>query len=160
MERTLPVIVQEWKVEAWENLQSDQIKGWTSNCIISNNDLQIKKDMLSSREFFEARAKYFFWPHLLYIYFSERVGFEPTVTCATLVFKTNTLNHSDTSPYFLTYQKQGADASPCLRSVHKMMCGHGPEGRHGVTLSYVTNHFIRNVRGIRCSILSNFYFTC
>ena len=29
---------------------------------------------------------------------SERVGFEPTVTCATLVFKTNTLNHSDISP--------------------------------------------------------------
>jgi hypothetical protein len=26
------------------------------------------------------------------------VGFEPTVTCATLVFKTNTLNHSDISP--------------------------------------------------------------
>jgi hypothetical protein len=43
--------------------------------------------------------------------FSERVGFEPTVTCATLVFKTNTLNHSDISPYFLPYQKQGTDAS-------------------------------------------------
>ena len=67
--------------------------------------------MLSSREFFEARAKYFFWPHLLYIYFSERVGFEPTVTCATLVFKTNTLNHSDTSPYTLPYQKPETDAS-------------------------------------------------
>jgi len=47
-----------------------------------------------------------------------------------------------------------------LRSVHKMMCWHGPEGRHGVTLSYATNKFIRNVRGILCSILSNFYFTC
>lgn len=49
-------------------------------------------------------------------FFSERVGFEPTVTCATLVFKTNTLNHSDISPYFLTYQKQEGDASPYLVS--------------------------------------------
>ena len=101
--------------------------------------------MLSSGEFFETRAKYLFWTYQLYIYFSERVGFEPTVTCATLVFKTNTLNHSDTSPYLLTYQKQGVDASPCLRSFHKMVCGHGPEGRHGITLSYAIPNCIRNV---------------
>ena len=43
--------------------------------------------------------------------YSERVGFEPTVTCATLVFKTNTLNHSDTSPYTLPYKKPETDAS-------------------------------------------------
>jgi hypothetical protein len=30
---------------------------------------------------------------------SERVGFEPTVTHITLVFKTKTINHSDTSPW-------------------------------------------------------------
>ena len=30
--------------------------------------------------------------------YTERVGFEPTVTLATPVFKTGSLNHSDTSP--------------------------------------------------------------
>ena len=32
---------------------------------------------------------------------SEGVGFEPTVTHATLVFKTNTIDHSDTLPDIL-----------------------------------------------------------
>ena len=29
---------------------------------------------------------------------AERVGFEPTVTCATTVFETAPINHSSTSP--------------------------------------------------------------
>ena len=47
---------------------------------------------------------------------SERVGFEPTVTFATLVFKTNTFNHSDTSPYYKAYQKESIVAS------HSFVC--------------------------------------
>ena len=35
---------------------------------------------------------------------AERVGFEPTVPCGTLVFKTNSIDHSDTSPYKTTPQ--------------------------------------------------------
>ena len=30
---------------------------------------------------------------------AEKVGFEPTVGLTTPVFKTGTINHSDTSPY-------------------------------------------------------------
>ena len=37
--------------------------------------------------------------NLSFFYKSEKVGFEPTVTHVTLVFKTRTLNHSDTSPF-------------------------------------------------------------
>ena len=44
---------------------------------------------------------------------TERVGFEPTVACATAVFKTASLNHSDTSP---PYPWQGSAALPILGS--------------------------------------------
>ena len=40
----------------------------------------------------------------------EGVGFEPTVTRATLVFKTNTIDHSDTLPFF-----GFVEAKPTLR---------------------------------------------
>lgn len=35
-------------------------------------------------------------------YIKEKEGFEPSVTFVTLVFKTRTLNHSDTSPIGIT----------------------------------------------------------
>ena len=36
---------------------------------------------------------------------AEGVGFEPTVACATTVFKTVTIGHSDTPPSFEFYLK-------------------------------------------------------
>ena len=36
---------------------------------------------------------------------AERAGFEPAVSCPTLVFKTSTINHSVTSPANLLYQR-------------------------------------------------------
>ena len=38
---------------------------------------------------------------------SEGVGFEPTVTRATLVFKTNTIDHSDTLPFAKNQNRTG-----------------------------------------------------
>ncbi len=41
---------------------------------------------------------------------AEGVGFEPTVACATTVFKTVTIGHSDTPPNFKFYIKTYAKA--------------------------------------------------
>ena len=38
---------------------------------------------------------------------TEGVGFEPTVTHATLVFKTNTIDHSDTLPFAKNQNRTG-----------------------------------------------------
>ena len=38
-------------------------------------------------------------------FFAEREGFEPTVPCGTMVFKTIAIDHSATSPYILTTTK-------------------------------------------------------
>ena len=38
-------------------------------------------------------------------YFAEREGFEPTVPCGTMVFKTIAIDHSATSPYIFTSAK-------------------------------------------------------
>ena len=37
--------------------------------------------------------------------FAEREGFEPTVPCGTMVFKTIAIDHSATSPFILTSTK-------------------------------------------------------
>ena len=36
--------------------------------------------------------------HMCFLKMAERVGFEPTETCASPVFKTGSFNHSDISP--------------------------------------------------------------
>ena len=43
---------------------------------------------------------------------AERVGFEPTVPFGTPVFKTGTINRSDTSPYWIRHKvKKNGDPS-------------------------------------------------